>query len=296
MGTQNSIPILQKTTELPDRCSTHGNSLLPIQKEEKSWLLKRNGNQIWNNLYYNSENNMEQFFTLEAPDGFEISWVLNFSQVTEKCIVFVHGLTGSMTEAHFYTAKEYFTRKGYAVCRFNLYSGWEKSRQLHECSMWDHALDIEVILSFLAKNYRDIVLVWHSLGASSIVGVSSFPSQVRKIIFWDGALDTSRTILRCFEKNGLWFFYPRNGRNVEISKILYDELLANQHESFLAKNVFPKKNMYMIFASQATHKYFQEKATKLGIDSCIIDWANHGFTQEGKYEELFEKTLTFIQK
>lgn len=239
---------------------------------------------------------METYIKIPTPDGYEISWILNAQGVSKKLIIFVHGLTGSMTEAHFYAGKEYFNQKGYDVFRFNLYAGGETSRQLHHCSIQHHSRDVETVLWFFSSQYVEVYIIGHSLGGPSITWIQVFPENLKKMIFWDPAFETLSTAHQCFEKNGIWFFYPRNGRNVEISEVLKNELASNSSAESLKACSFGYDKMYIIYAWDYNKVVFQPETNALGIISCIIEWANHGFTQEWKYEQLFEKTLEYIKK
>ena len=239
---------------------------------------------------------MEKYITIPTSNGCEISWVLNWTSNTQKLIVMVHGLTWSMSEAHYYAAKEYFTQKWYAVFRFNLYGGREKNRQLHTTSIREHNVDVSVVLEYMNSQYSEIYLVWHSLAGPSIVSVENFPAHLQKIVFWDPAFDTSGTILRCFEKNGIWFFYPKNWKNIEISQEMYKEFIENNHMNQLQKINFTHTNMYIIFAGLCDKIHFKNQTDQMWIEWYVVEWANHGFTQEWKYEELFERTLEFIEK
>lgn len=238
---------------------------------------------------------MEQYITLSTPDGFEIPCVLNSQKKSQKCIIFVHWLTGSMTEAHFYAAKEYFTSIWYDTLRFNLYAGGEKCRQLQESTIMNHSQDIETVLEYFSQSYTSLYLVGHSLGWPSIIRVQKFPQNLQKIIYWDPAFDTSSTSLRCFEKNGIWFFYPNNGKNIEMNISMIQELQENKHKIILQNMTFPVAHMSIIYASEARHKDNKPFTDGNNITSCIISWAGHGFSQEGKYQELFEKTLEYIE-
>jgi pimeloyl-ACP methyl ester carboxylesterase len=240
---------------------------------------------------------MEKTFKIPTRDWYEISSILNSKgDQSKKLIIFVHGLTGSMNESHWYMAKEYFTEKWYDVLRFALYAGGEKSRQLHECSIWEHNIDVETILEYFSSLYEEISLVGHSLGCPSIAWVKYFPNNLKNIVFWDPAFDTSDTVKRCFEKNWLWFFYPKNGKNVEITYDLYVQLKQNDHFETLKNSSIKKQLIKVIYAGEALHKTMKEKIESLGIQCAVIDGANHWFTQEGKFGELFEKTLQYIEK
>lgn len=239
---------------------------------------------------------MERYLKIPTNDGYEIKGVLNWEQKSQKLIIIVHGLTGSMTEAHYYAAKEYFIQRWYAVLRFNLYSWGKKNRKLHTTNIAEHNRDIQIVLNFASHEYSEIYLLGHSLAWPSIVQINSFPQNLRKIILWDPAFDTSGTILRCVEKHGECYFNPRNGKLIQISLEMFSEINENRHIEFLERLPFPKQKFFIIYAGDHGNSHLVDKTDALGIESTIIEWANHGFTQEGKYGELFEKTLEFLEK
>jgi len=80
---------------------------------------------------------MEKYLKIPTSDWFEINWVLNWKEESEKLIIFVHGLTWYGWEAHYVCWKDYFTEKWFDVLRFDFYGGWEKNRTLQESTMED---------------------------------------------------------------------------------------------------------------------------------------------------------------
>lgn len=238
---------------------------------------------------------MEKYFTLPTPDWLEIHWVLNSKETSGKLIIFVHWLTGSMNEAHYYCAKNYFTERWYEVARFNLYTDWEKTRKLKNATIKNHSEDIETVLKYFTQDYSHIYLVWHSLAWPSIVWVGKFSDSLKKIVFWDPAFDTSMSVLKCRNE---WEKLIRSwsGKDVEIHKGMYKEFVANKHLENLKSISLPKKDISIIYAEKDMHKNNKTVTDEMWISSIIIQWANHWFTQEWKYEELFERTLEFIEK
>ena len=238
---------------------------------------------------------MEKYFTLPTPDWYEINWVLNWKGTSDKLIIFVHWLTGSMNEAHYYCAKNYFTERWYEVVRFNLYTDWEKTRKLKNTTIKHHSQDIETVLLYFETDYTHIFLVWHSLAWPSIVWMNKFSNSLKKIVFWDPAFDTSISALKCREEWGK-LIRSWSGKDVEIFQEMYEEFTENKHLENLRNISFSKNNLSIIYAEKDIHKNTKPMTDEMWIDSVIIDWANHGFTQEWKFEELFEKTLEFINK
>lgn len=237
---------------------------------------------------------MEKELSIVSNWGFEISGLLA-NQESSRLIIFVHWLSWSMTEAHYFSAKEYFTKRGFWVFRFNLYASWENYRKLETSTINDHSKDIFNVLTFFASEFQDIYLVWHSLGWPSIIGMEKFPDVLKRIVFWDPAFDTGKTVLKCFNKNEV-YMYIWNGKNIEISSDMYHEFEKNNHLEILKNISYEASKMHCIYASEARHKDLIPQMENLWITTEIISWANHWFTQEGKYEELFERTLYILEK
>lgn len=237
---------------------------------------------------------METYYSIPTSDGFEIKWVLNSQTNSQRLVIFVHGFTGSMSEAHYYCAKEFFISRGYDVFRFNLYTDGENTRKLRDCSIKLHSQDIlRVVQEFW--NYAEIFLVGHSLAGPCLSGVASYPQNVAKMVFWDPAFEMKTTALKCYGGEP-YYHLQASGKHIEVSPEMYQEFLDDSYIEILREQDFSKENIFAIYASDDRHVHNKAATDALGIESCIIEWANHGFTQEGKYKELFEKTLEYIEK
>jgi len=239
---------------------------------------------------------MEKYIKISTTDDMVIPWILNSKWSSSKLVVFVHGLTWSSTEAHYYAGQKYFTEKWYDSFRFKLYAGWDRSRKLHTSSIKKHAIDTQKVLEYFAGIYDEVYVIGHSLWWPSITWVKSFPANVKGVIFWDPAFDTATTILRCFHKNDMYFYCNSRTKNIEVSKEMYDEFEKNTHLYDLENMNFDLSKTIIIFAWRCDKVDFKDQTDTMWIESCIIEWANHGFTQEWKYEELFEKTLEYMNK
>lgn len=237
---------------------------------------------------------MEQHINIPTTDGFELPGILNSKQKSHKLLLFVHGFTGSMTEAHYYCAKEYFTQRWYDVFRFNLYTDGEQTRKLRDCSVKTHSQDIQIVSEYFS-NYTEVCFVGHSLAGPCLAGVSVFPENIKKIVFWDPAFEMQTTGKKIF-KVGDAFRYQSSGKHIEISETMREEFLQDTFLDTLEKQNFSKENMFAIYADGDRHILNKPKTDALGIASVVIEWANHWFTQEGKFEELFKNTLEFIEK
>jgi esterase/lipase len=237
---------------------------------------------------------MEKYYTIPTSDGAEIRWILNSKEKLDKLIIFVHGFTGSMWEAHYYSGKWYFTERGYDVFRFNLYTDGDTTRKLRDCSVKTHSEDIKTVNEYFSE-YREIYLVGHSLAGPCFSWVDEYPENINKIIFWDPAFEVKTTGLKFYEES--WkIYYQASGKHLEIWKEMYEEFLEDNFLEQLEKQNFSKSNMFAIYADGDRHVGNKTKTDEIWIESHIIQGANHGFTQEWKFDELFDKTLEYIEK
>jgi len=199
-----------------------------------------------------------------------------------------------MWEAHYYCAKEYFVGLWYDTFRFNLYGAWDKNRKMRDCSVKIHSQDIQLVAEYFSS-YESIYFVWHSLAWPCLSWVNQYTENTKKIVFWDPAFDMKTTWEKCYNEEGK-IKLQASGKHLEICSEMYDEFLTENFLNILSQQTFPKDNIYSIYADGDRHIELKSSVEKLWIHSEIIEWANHWFTQEWKFEELFEKTLEFIEK
>lgn len=237
---------------------------------------------------------MEKYIRIPTSDNFEIKWIWNSKEKSDTLIIFVHGFTWSMWESHYYNAKEYFTEKWYDVFRFNLYTDWKITRKLRNCSVKVHSQDIREVANYFTE-YKNILFVGHSLAWPCLSWVDIYPENIKKIIFWDPAFEMKTTWDKCYKE---WDIvrHTSSWKHIEISAEMYREFLEENFLKILQNQDFPKSNMYVIYADGDRHVNNKITTDDMWIESHIIEWANHGFKQEGKYEELFEQTLQYIEK
>jgi len=236
---------------------------------------------------------MEKYIKISTEDWFEIKGILNLKEKSDILIIFVHGFTGSMWEAHYYSGKEYFTQKWYDVFRFNFYSGTDRSRKMRDCSVGIHSQDIHEVAEYFSE-YKKIIFVWHSLAWPCLAGVSSYPDNVYKLILWDPAYSMKITAQKCYTENEK-IYIQASWKHLEVSKVMYREFEIDNFLQVLENQNFPKNRVYAIYADGDRHIDDKPKSDAMWIKSYVIEWANHWFTQEWKFEELFNKTLEFIE-
>ncbi|MDA9129105.1 alpha/beta hydrolase [Candidatus Gracilibacteria bacterium] len=233
---------------------------------------------------------MEKYITLPTPDGFEINGVLNWKEKSEKLIIFVHGGQCDLGTHILYNGTKYFTKKGYATFRFNLYDYGDRNRKLHECDFTNHADDIDSVVDFFENEYSEIILIGHSFGGLAILYSSQVVSQS---VLWDCSVHVEGAQMRRLEDIGEYYL-DKGTSWCYVNKNLFKQYLEESREKITQMKI-PTS---VICAGDSTlperWDLFRDNIPNLK-NYFVVDGANHFFDEEGKEEELFEKTLEFIE-
>jgi len=236
---------------------------------------------------------MEHYFTIPTPDWFEIQWVLNWKNKSEKLIIFCHGFQGKLNRHIFHNAAQYFPEKWYHSFRFNFYDAWAKNRKLHHCDFDIHGQDIDTVVEYFNSDYREIIVIGHSFGGLSILYSSQKFSQM---VLWDPSLilkkNQSWIWESIYDEKQKLFLFPDDMTFIS-EKMLY------QHTQESKKIAYNFLIPWYIICAEKCYLYENWSSISDEIEHCKwvhnILWANHNFDEEWKEEELFEKTLEFIK-
>ncbi len=236
---------------------------------------------------------MEKTYSIDLSDGYTLKWVLNWQTSTQKLIIFVHGFKWNLNEAHYVCARDFFTKRGYATFRFNLYSVSETSRKLHTTTVKEHSFDTQKVIDFFSNTYDSISIVWHSLWCPTIIGLPDI-SGIDSIIFWDPAFDMKTSAEKIFSQDKKYFVLS-SWKHVQVWEQMLREFQTIDYFQVFKDISFQKKNTGIIYASEDRHVNFKPHTDTLWIRSHVVEWADHCFTREGNLEELFNTTLKFIE-
>jgi len=187
---------------------------------------------------------MEKYYTIPTSDGFEIKWILNSKEKSDKLIIFVHWFTGSTNESHYVWARDYFTERWFTTFRFSLYHWSNTCRKLHHSSVKDHNIDTQSVINYFSKDYKKIYLVWHSLGWPSIIWVPNLWA-VHKIILWDPALEMKSSAQKIFEDNKKYYTSSGSGKNIQVSEKMLEEFKNNMLHAWKIQFFHPEKKKKM---------------------------------------------------
>ncbi|MCK5416335.1 alpha/beta hydrolase [Candidatus Parcubacteria bacterium] len=238
---------------------------------------------------------MQEQIILKTKDDKKIYGVLDGENDNSKLVVIVHSLTGHKNEHHFYNAVKFFTKQGFSVFRFDLYTDEPDGRKLHECSIGTHSQDLNTVLSHFKDKYQNIYLIGHSLGGPVIMGANM--EIASQIVLWDPSDRLNP------KTDGEWYEYNKRldtyiikwGVHYIAGKELITEWENIDYKKWIEDCNVPLK---VICAGEGVLKNKWKKFIdefKVEHEYKVIDGAGHCFDECDKEEILFDETLTWFK-
>lgn len=234
---------------------------------------------------------MQKEILIETNDNYNIYGTLDSTNNNDNLIIFVHGLTWNQNEHVFYNSAKFFPNNWYNTFRFDLYTN---ERPLSDLSVKDHIKDLNIVLSYFEWKYKNIYLIWHSLGWPVILW--SNINNIKAIVLWDPTINAQYYVEKICTYNKELDKYILNR---EIESILSKEMVnerKNIDESILDQIIKPTK---IICAWEDRLKdEWKSCYTKITVDHefIIIEEADHCFNQDWVEEKLFKETLSRLNK
>lgn len=237
---------------------------------------------------------MEKNVKIKTDDNHIIYGVLNYQQETDKLIIFVHGLTGHKNEHQFYNAARFFPNHGFATFRFDLYSGEKQGRRLENCTIQTHTKDLEQVVEYFQKEYKNIYLVGHSLGGPTIL--FSNQKYVKSIVLWDPSLKNDMIDPNIYEYNSLLNKYIIHWGASSLMSTEMAEEWKTMDSKIVERFILPTK--IVCAENGILHKDWEKIMSKIKIknDFVVIKNAGHCFDEEGVEKELFKETLEWLKR
>lgn len=134
--------------------------------------------------FYGDGRMKEESFSLPLGDGHKLYGRINYAtEPAHKAVVLCHGLTGNMNERHYQMARDFFTAHGYDVIRFNFYGDDPDARRITDCTIAQHAKDLERVLQNFRPRYEALFASGHSFGGLTILRANS--SLITAVSLWD---------------------------------------------------------------------------------------------------------------
>lgn len=243
----------------------------------------------------------ETEWILDTPDGFKIYGLLNTSDKKNKrVILYIPGLGGDCMDYAAVRMATTFPEKGYDVVRINLYWWNDKARNLSDCTIGQHARDIDLIFKYFKKKYLAVFAAGHSYGGPSLM--TSKINQFDAVSLWDPSFIPQLSAPQSeFTKAGKYYI-ALNFLNIPVvvSKMFIDEASAfdRDHAIRLAKKcktplqvIYADKDSFWIGQGESFHTY-----SKGAVDEHSIKQSNHYFYEQGSTEPLLRYTKKWFDQ
>jgi len=240
-------------------------------------------------------------FKITGKDKNLILGILNqkSSKPSKKIIIWVHGLTGDINEYHIKHSTYEFVKKGFDVIRFGLYDSPAKCRKLENCTLQNHADDINSIIKQKCKEYKKVFIIGHSYGGPSVMVAQP---KADAVCLWDPSFDmknvswnTKNREIKKLTKD----FYTRHwGYTFIIGKKMIDEGRKYTAEKCLElskKALFPILVLTAEKGSYAKLPSYSDAGNNNNKRILIKD-ADHCFTKEFCLNKAIKETLKWFNK
>ena len=193
---------------------------------------------------------------------------------------------------------KYFTKRGWAALRFDLYGYQEDAGTLDKLKMSDNAADIDVMIAYCKRcGYRSICVAGHSLGWPNILLAKL--KGVKAIISWDGPDANNLREIKRFGR----FIPAIKGYILDWgTRHIFGRKLVRELQSFpSAKSLVGKIKIPMLIIAAGKGPYNGAardycKHSKGPSKYIEVQGASHNFEEEGKEEILIRETFAWCRK
>lgn len=240
---------------------------------------------------------MEKEIKIKTSDNKFIHgmFVSSIRKKSDALIIFVHGFTGHQNEHIFFNGARFFAGKGFDTFRFNLYAGESKNiRHFQDTKISLHGKDITTTVKHFRKKYKNIYVVGHSYGGTSLL----FADQliIDGFIFWDASYIDSKDSTKNMKFNKNINAYTLDwGITIIVGNKFVEELKYFPDCGKLIKNIH--KPVLFIGAGKgnltASKKYYNKANSPKKLIN--IKNADHNFDKLQDEEFLFKETYGWLR-
>lgn len=248
-------------------------------------------------------NSQDVAWDIPAGDGaHRIYGLANYTKggagLSENAVFFVHGLTSHKNEYLHKIAASRFAAMGYDAYRFDLYGFEEDARRLKDCTLKNHAADLQAVLAAYADKYKNVFLIGHSYGAPAIMLAQ--PENIRAVSLWDPSFDLEKVIAdQKAEKVADDLYMISWNIQFLIGRAMVEEARHYDADSCLKLSegmsrvpiqvVHPAEGLY-IDNEQSWHSAGHPDNMRV-----VIEGAGHTFVENSAADELFRQTEAFFR-
>lgn len=218
-----------------------------------------------------------------------------------ELIVYFHGFTGNKTEhaKHFLNFSRIISKYGYASLRMDFYGNGESDGDFKDFTMDTLISDAQIIINsaFNLNGVKKVSLLGFSMGGGVATYMSGkYGNRISKLILWSAAVNINDIIKRRFDAS----VKLENGNAMhstfEISTEMYDSL----YKYDMLEGITNFTNPVMLIhgrRDQAVDYLYSARTSVLYPNSRLhyINTAGHGYDAIEERDELYAKTLEFLQ-
>lgn len=243
---------------------------------------------------------MEQKFSIDTFDGFKIYGVINTNpkKKNTKAILHIHGLTGDVYGYAPTRMALSFPKFGYDVIRIYLYTEKENARRLIDCTIKQHAKDIDTVVKHFQKRYKKIFATGHSYGGPSLM--MSKINQFAAVSLWDPTYLPSKSVLKSdFTKIGNYYISPE-GVALVVGKDFLDEAESFDRKQAISLSKKCQAPLQVIYGGKDPYwlpegESFHTNA-KGPTDERVIKSSQHCFYEEASTAPLLRYTRQWFDR
>jgi hypothetical protein len=236
--------------------------------------------------------------TFRAKDGKIIQVIINSREGNQIGAIAVYGMCSEFLEANWYNFALKAPPKGIDVWRIRLY-GWEKGTRLMTNTSWDKMLgDIDTVLKAMAKRYKTISYVGHSLGGTQGVYVQN--SKLSSKVLWDpscanmepGYLEMEQKWMRKGPFIGNYYRIDEGCVHLAAKSIVQGFVKALD----FAANQLPRRQPPTLVIRSTIHGHRSWPQDILPAEEFHVPHSDHNFTLDdgANQRALFSHTIKFI--
>ena len=243
----------------------------------------------------------EEILNIPTSDGKQIRCVYNApngKNIPKKALLIAHGLTSSVYDYIHQQARNYFTKKGYAIYRIAFYNLGENYRNLVDCTLQTHAEDLNTAYNYIRPKHQKLYIAGHSYGG--ITTLMANP-KAEALAFWDSSYRLQETLWRAYITpiENTPYCTLGNGITPLISKEMAEEgcNFTRMKEDTLAQHI---KTPSLLVGCGHDSSIYRNNALYKALDCkkelIFLKNADHSFTYKNTAIQLMQKTYTWFEK